>query len=103
MGRVCSSHIRSGRVRKILQKRLEEKAIFLQDCWCSSQLSRRQGWPTAIVRRARRWRKGPYCFLSRLLTRLRKGASAAPSNLYIFLLFAGLLEVAGPGFELGTP
>ena len=42
-------------------------------------------------------------FLSRLLTRLRKGASAAPSYLYIFPLFAGLLEVAGPGFEPGTP
>ena len=42
-------------------------------------------------------------FLSRLLTRLRKRAPAAPSKLYIFPLFAGLLEVAGPGFEPGTP
>ena len=40
-------------------------------------------------------------FSIRLLTRLRKGASAAPSNVYIFPLFAGLLEVAGPGFEPG--
>ena len=30
-------------------------------------------------------------FSIRLLTRLRKGASAAPSKLYIFLQFAGLL------------
>jgi hypothetical protein len=42
-------------------------------------------------------------FLIRLLTRLRKGASAPPSNLYIFPLFAGLFRVAGPGFEPGTP
>jgi hypothetical protein len=42
-------------------------------------------------------------FLIRLLTRLRKKAPTAPLNLCIFLLFAGLLEVAGPGFEPGTP
>src|SRR5215210_5738167 len=47
-----------------------------------------------------RTRRDPFSI--RLLTRLRKGASAAPSNLYIFLLFAGLLEVAGPGFEPGA-
>ena len=33
--------------------------------------------------------------MSRLLTRLSTGASAAPSNLYIFPLFAGLSRVAG--------
>jgi hypothetical protein len=37
------------------------------------------------------------------LTRIRKRPSIAPSNLYIFPPFAGLLEVAGPGFEPGTP
>jgi hypothetical protein len=30
-------------------------------------------------------------------------ALAIGSGAFVFLLFAGLLEVAGPGFEPGTP
>jgi hypothetical protein len=42
-------------------------------------------------------------FSIRLLTRPLKSVSAALPESSIFWLFAGLLEVAGPGFEPGTP
>jgi hypothetical protein len=42
-------------------------------------------------------------FLSRLLTRLSQRAPETLPRLFVFVLFAGLFQVAGPGFEPGTP
>jgi hypothetical protein len=48
-----------------------------------------------------RTRRDPFSI--RLLTRLCQRTPAARFGYLIFPLFAGLLEVAGPGFEPGTP